>query len=157
MRNAMSSFEEVIEKEGRLVYTNVGDSMMPLIKQGRDLLIIEKKPAGRLKRLDIPLYKRDNGQYVLHRVIKVRENDYVICGDNRYSRERGITDRHIIGLLTSVVRNGKELKMSDPRVRLYSHLWCDLFFIRAGILYFKSIPKRLKRKWKKRKESTFLD
>ena len=65
----MSTFEEEIERTGKLVYTNVGDSMMPLIKQGRDLLIIEK-PDGRLKRYDIPLYKRDSGQYVLQRVLK---------------------------------------------------------------------------------------
>jgi hypothetical protein len=36
----MTTFEEEIEKNGRLVYTNVGDSMRPLIRQGRDLLII---------------------------------------------------------------------------------------------------------------------
>ena len=63
-----SSFEEILARDGRLVYSNVGDSMWPLIRQGRDLLVIE--PArGRLKRLDVPLYKRDNGQYVLYRVL----------------------------------------------------------------------------------------
>ena len=98
----MTRFEDVIERDGRLVYTNVGDSMRPLIRQDRDILIIEK-PHGRLKKYDVPLYKRDSGQYVLHRVLKVRENDYVICGDNRYCKEYGITDRHIIGVLTAVV------------------------------------------------------
>ena len=76
----MTRFEDVIERDGRLVYTNVGDSMRPLIRQDRDILIIEK-PHGRLKKYDVPLYKRDSGQYVLHRVLKVREKDYVICGD----------------------------------------------------------------------------
>ena len=67
-----SNFEEILARDGRLFYTNVGDSMMPLIKQGRDLLVIEKT-AGKLKKYDIPLYKRDNGQYVLHRILKVRK------------------------------------------------------------------------------------
>ena len=44
-----STFEEELERTGKLIYTNVGDSMMPLIRQDRDLLIIEKKPEGRLK------------------------------------------------------------------------------------------------------------
>ena len=96
----MARFEDVIERDGRLVYTNVGDSMRPLIRQDRDILIIEK-PHGRLKKYDVPLYKRDSGQYVLHRVLKVRPDDYVICGDNRYNKEYGITDRHIIGVLTA--------------------------------------------------------
>ena len=59
-----SSFEEILKDEGRLVYSNVGMSMQPLIRQGRDLLIIERT-AGRLKKYDVPLYKRDNGQYVM--------------------------------------------------------------------------------------------
>ena len=138
----MSTFEEEIERTGKLVYTNVGDSMMPLIKQGRDLLIIEK-PDGRLKRYDIPLYKRDSGQYVLHRVLKVRENDYVICGDNRYCKEYGITDRHIIGVLTSVVRDGKELDFGSFGYRLYVFLWCGLFPVRAFILRIKHYAKRM--------------
>ena len=36
-----SSFEEQLEKNERLIYTNKGDSMMPLIKQNRDLVVIE--------------------------------------------------------------------------------------------------------------------
>ena len=97
-----STFEEQLIKNAELVYTNVGDSMMPLIKQGRDLVII-KPVQGRLKKYDVPLYRRDSGQYVLHRILKVRKNDYVICGDNRWSMEYGITDRHIIGVLAGVV------------------------------------------------------
>ena len=42
----MTRFEDVIERDGRLVYTNVGDSMRPLIRQDRDILIIESPTAG---------------------------------------------------------------------------------------------------------------
>ena len=138
----MSTFEEAIERTGKFVYTNVGDSMMPLIKQGRDLLMIEK-PHGRLKKYDIPLYKRDSGQYVLHRILKVRKQDYIICGDNRYCKEYGITDRHIIGVLTSVVRDGKELDFGSFKYRLYVFLWCGLFPVRAFILRIKHYAKRI--------------
>ena len=145
----MTRFEDVIERDGRLIYTNVGDSMRPLIRQDRDILIIEK-PNGRLKKYDVPLYKRDSGQYVLHRILKVREKDYVICGDNRYIKEYGITDRHIIGVLTAVVRDGKEIPITDRRYRLYVHLWCDFFPIRVFILKARKFPKWLKRKYEKK-------
>ena len=36
-----STFEEQLAQNVKLIYTNKGDSMMPLIKQDRDLLIIE--------------------------------------------------------------------------------------------------------------------
>ena len=140
-----STFEEVLARDGRLVYSNVGDSMRPLIRQGRDLLVIEP-PNGRLKRLDVPLYKRDSGQYVLHRVLAVKPDGYVICGDNRRRREYGITDRHIVGVLTAIIRDGREIPMTDRRLRLYAHLWCDLFPLRAAILRCLSVMKRLRRR-----------
>ena len=136
-----STFEEEIEKSSKIIYTNVGDSMMPFIKQGRDVLVISRA-EGRLKRYDVPLYKRDSGQYVLHRILKVRENDYVICGDNRCSREYGITDRHIIGVLTGIIRDGREIPVTDRKYRIYVHLWCDFFPVRAFIIRIRQFLKR---------------
>ena len=139
-----STFEEVLTRKGRLIYSNVGDSMWPFIREGRDLLVIEPT-KGRLKRLDVPLYKRDSEQYVLHRVLAVKPDGYVICGDNRWGREYGITDKHIIGVLTAVIRDGKEIPVTDWRCRLYALLWCDLFPLRALILRVVHSAKRLMR------------
>ena len=139
-----STFEQVIEEDGVLVYTNVGDSMYPLIKP-RDLLVI-KKPVLPLKRLDIPLYKRDNGQYVLHRIVRIRGNEYQMCGDNRVGIERGITDKHIIGVLTDIIRGDQPLSVYSFKKRVYAHLWSDFRPIKYVI--FRII--RLYRSWKKR-------
>ncbi len=136
-----STFEEELEKNKRLIYTNVGDSMLPLIHEKNDILII-KKARGRLKKYDIPLYRRNSGQYVLHRILKVRKNDYVICGDNRWQKEYGITDQHIIGVLTEIVHNGKKISVTDKKYLLYVHLWCDFFPIRALILKAKHFLKK---------------
>ena len=136
-----STFEEQLAQNGKLIYTNVGDSMMPLIRQDKDLLIIEKV-NGRLQKYDVPLYRRDSGQYVLHRILKVRENDYVICGDNRWHKEYGISDRHIIGVLTGIVRNGKTISVTDKKYQLYVHLWCDFFPIRAFVIRARGFIKR---------------
>ena len=109
---ATSSFETVIAEKGRLVYTNVGDSMYPLIRP-RDLLIIDAVTRP-LRLWDVPLYKRDSGQYVLHRIVKIKNGSYVMCGDNRCTLEYGITDRHIIGVLTGIVRDGRTLPVTMP-------------------------------------------
>jgi len=139
MSEYKSTFEEQINEHGVLMYRNVGVSMRPLIRQGRDLMVISRKPEGRLKKYDVPLYKRDNGKYVLHRILKVRENDYVLCGDNCWQREYGITDRHIIGVLTEVVRDGKTIPVTDKAYLCYVHLWCDLFYVRVAVLRGRSI------------------
>ena len=140
-----STFEEEIAKKGRLIYTNVGDSMMPLLREKRDLLIIEKV-SGRLKKYDVPLYRRDSGQYVLHRILKVRKDDYVICGDNRWLREFGVKDEWILGVLTAVVRKGKRVSVTSWKYRLYVHIWCDFYWIRAFILRGWGVLRKIVRK-----------
>ncbi len=146
-----ATFEEILERDGRLVYTSVGDSMLPFIHSGEDILVIEK-PSGRLKKYDIALYYRDSGEYVLHRVLRVREYDYIICGDNRWRCEKGIADKQIIGVLTAIVRNGKMISMKDPDYYRRVRLWCSLYWCRAPVLWVndkvKSIIKKL-RLWKK--------
>lgn len=142
-------FEEVLERDGKLVYTCVGTSMMPMLRQRRDILIIER-PCGALKKYDVPLFKRDSGKYVLHRVLKVRGDGYVLCGDHQWQKEYGVTDRQIIGVLTAFVRDGKEIPVTDPRYRQYVHLWCDLFWLRAAVLWCLALPGRIKRKCARR-------
>ncbi len=136
MAGKISTFEEELNSAGYLVYTNCGDSMMPLLRQNRDLLHI-RKSEGRCKKYDVPLYRRESGQYVLHRILKVRKDDYVICGDNRYQREYGIDDSHIIGVLEGITRDGKYIPVTDKKYRIYVHVWCDFFYVRAGILWIR--------------------
>ncbi len=131
-----SSIREQLQEHGKIIYTNVGVSMMPLLRQGRDVMIIEK-PVGRLRKYDVPLYIRADGAHVLHRILKVRENDYVICGDHCVTKEYGITDADIIGVMTGVIRDGKTITRDNLAYKLYYHLWCDFFPIRALILKIK--------------------
>lgn len=142
-----STFEQVLAQGQKLVYHNVGDSMRPLIRQGKDLMVIEPRPQGRCKRYDVVLYRRPSGQYVLHRILKVGKDDYVICGDNRSWLEVGVPDEWIIGILTAVLRDGKrELKVTNWRYRLYVHLWCDFFPVRSFILKVRNVIRRFMRK-----------
>ena len=136
--SAVSNFEETVSRDGRLVYSNVGDSMYPLIREGRDLIIVEAAD-GPLRRFDVPLYRRDNGKVVLHRIISARKGEYVLCGDNRWQVERGITDRHIIGILTAVVRDGNTISVQDKRYRLYVYIWCGLFPLRAIVFRLRDL------------------
>lgn len=139
-------FEDILDQEGQLIYTNVGTSMMPLLRQRRDVMLIRKKGPERLHWLDCPLYKRDNGQYILHRVLWVRRHDYVICGDNQWRPETGITDRHVIGVLEAVDRDGKQLLMSSPKMRLYGLLQFLFFPLRALVLILRAAPSALLRR-----------
>lgn len=132
-QDSMSTIEAEIARKGSIVSRNVGDSMWPLIRQDIDLIYIEKYEGG-LKKYDVPLYKRDSGQYVLHRCLSTKKG-YIMCGDNRAGREHGIEDRHIIGVLKGVYRGGtKFVPVTDWRYKLYVHIWCDFYYVRAFII-----------------------
>ena len=156
---APSTYEEILGRGQTLVYTNVGRSMMPLLRQRRDILIIEPKPPGRLKKYDVPLYKR-GGKYILHRIVEVTDTGYVIIGDNNTFYEYDVTDDMILGVLTGFVRNdpagierflfwkkdrrmkGKRYSVEDGAYQAYVHLWCDHLPVRIGILRLRNRGRR---------------
>lgn len=140
------TFEELLATQGKIIHTNKGDSMLPLLREGKDLMVIEPRPQGPCKRYDAVLYKRPNGKYVMHRILKRRKDGYVLCGDNRYMREFGVPDEWIIGILTAVIRDGKTIPVTAPRYRLYVHLWCDFYWVRAFIIRVRGVLRKFKRK-----------
>lgn len=134
------TFSQVLEETGRLVYTTRGMSMRPLLRQGKDVVVIEK-PKEHWKKYDAVLFLRKNGQYVLHRILKVCGDRYWIVGDNCVSGEMVEGDQ-IIGLLTSVRRGRRTIRATDWRYRLYVHIWCDVYPARFFLLRVKSFGLR---------------
>ncbi len=109
----MSSIEDYLNERGTLTYSNVGVSMMPLLRQGRDLFTVRKKGPERCKVGDVVLYKRPPDKYVLHRIVEVRRDSYVILGDSCVNREYGIRDSDILGVMTGYIRDGKEHSVTE--------------------------------------------
>ena len=131
----MSTFEEILEKDGKLVYKTKGVSMNPMLYQNRDLVVIEV-PKGRLKKYDVALYKRGKS-YVLHRVIEVNENGtYSIRGDNTYSIET-VPESAVLGVLTSFVRNGQQYQVTDSAYLRYVKTWCAAYPLRSAYAHMK--------------------
>ena len=143
----MTSFEEELEKNGSLVFTNKGVSMMPLLRQDRDLMVIEKKGPERCKKYDVVLFKRGQ-KYGLHRILKVREQDYYIVGDNCRKGEY-VKDEQILGILTQVVRDGKTITPDNIGYKLYVHLWCDFYPVRVFLLRTKALVRAVLRRGKR--------
>ncbi len=138
MPNAeFSSFERELQEHGKLVYTNVGVSMMPLIREGRDVMVIESCREAP-KKLQAVLFRRDGvtgrGRYVVHRILKVRrDGSYFIAGDHDTSGEI-VEPGQILGVLTSLLRDGKQLNFHSARYRFYLYFWCAPYRLRFFLL-----------------------
>ncbi|MBO4433396.1 MAG: S24/S26 family peptidase [Clostridia bacterium] len=140
-----STFEEILNRDGRLVYTNVGISMMPLIREGRDIIVIEKCDVSALKKYDAVLFKRENvkgrGRYVLHRILKVLpDNNFYIVGDHDTSGET-VNAGQILGVLTDILRDGKKYDFGSFGYKAYIFFICTLYPMRFACLRIKRFLK----------------
>ena len=113
------AIREKLASGGRVRIKPHGTSMLPMIRQGLDEVELVSA-CGRLKKYDIPFYKRAGGQFVLHRIVKVKKDSYVLCGDNQTNYEYGITDDMIIGVVCGYIRDGKYISVEDKEYRKYS-------------------------------------
>ncbi len=146
------TIEEVLLSQGKYIGPTVGVSMLPMLKQRRDTIVVLAK-TERLKPLDVALYKRGNA-YILHRVLKVTDSGYIIRGDNCYEDEI-VPEGAVIGVLTEFFQKDKHYLCTDEtylhyvKKRLKGYKFRRFFVRIKGKI--KGIIKKLIR-WDKRKK-----
>lgn len=88
----------------------VGGSMGPYLVSGRDAVVLAPMKGKAPRVGDICLYRRDNGAYILHRIVGRRRDTYTFAGDAQTRLEYGIRFDQLLGCVTAVVRKGKKQK-----------------------------------------------
>lgn len=141
------NLEELIEKDGRVIYTNKGVSMLPWIHEGKDIMIIKRLETDP-KKYDSVLFKRPDvygrGRYVLHRVMRDYHNGtYYIIGDNTRTGEK-VNRENIFGILTTIKQPNRIIDVNDEKYLLkvklwYLFIWPVLYLFRSFKLIIKKI------------------
>ncbi len=132
-----ATYEQVLATHGELTYLTQGTSMRPFIHSGEDLVTIRALGDAQPRCLDAILYRRDSGQYVLHRILGKNRRGYILCGDNRYHLEFGVRQDQILGVLTHVIRGGRSQSVDAIGYRGRVLVWCALYPVRAVVLFFE--------------------
>ncbi|MBR3158591.1 MAG: S24/S26 family peptidase [Atopobiaceae bacterium] len=138
-----TTFEELLEQDGRIIYKTKGSSMRPMLHENRDIVVI-LRPEERLHKYDVALYRRGK-QYVLHRVVRVLDDAYLIRGDNTYALER-VPDEAVIGVLGGFSRKGTYREVSDRAYRAYVRVWCVAYPVRAALIPGVRLVRRAARR-----------
>lgn len=100
-----NDYAGILERDGMLVFVPGGNSMWPTLRhEGQAVLVLPRE--GKLNLYDVPLYKRADGQYVLHRVVGFRDGGYVVCGDSQF-REEFVADGQIVGVMKGFYKGEK--------------------------------------------------
>lgn len=144
----MESLAEVIklqlENGGRANLPVTGSSMMPLFYSRRDSVTLIPVD-GQQKKGEIILYRRENGMYVLHRIIKAEQDFYICCGDNQYEKEI-VKHEQLIGVVDQFMRAGRTYSREHLSYRMYQTLLIGLFPLRRGYIALRRCLGRLRRK-----------
>ena len=103
----LKNVEELLKTRDEVMTSTRGISMRPLLRQGRDIVVI-KKPQFPLKVGDAPIYKvKNKKELVLHRILKVNDDgSYIIRGDNLFFKEH-VFENQIVGVMRAFYREGK--------------------------------------------------
>ena len=116
---------EILDSGGEMRIHPRGTSMLPLIVQGRDSVVL-KKPQ-KIKNHDIVFYRRANGQFVLHRIMKKSsDGTFVLCGDIQTDLEYGIREEQIIAVVSEIERKGKNRTINFWAYRFYVFIWTKM-------------------------------
>ena len=121
--------EESVKNGKSVNFMPKGISMLPMLVQGRDSVVLSPV-TGRLKKYDIPLYRRESGAYVLHRIVKIRGDTYTCIGDNQYKTEPGVSHESVLAVVSEFTRNGKTKSVKSFSYRAYCRIWHYTRFFR---------------------------
>ena len=136
--------ESYINANGEMIITPSGMSMWPMLRGKRDTVYVTK-PQGRLKKYDLPVYKRSDGALVMHRVMEVLPDSYTMCGDHQTVLEHGITDKQIIAVVKGFYRDEKYISADNKKYMRYCRFWCASLKTRAAMLRILETAAFLKR------------
>ena len=136
----MPYITECLESQGTVEIPVRGRSMWPMLREGKDTVILSSIQEP-LKKFDIPLYQRADGSYVLHRIVSTKEG-YTCSGDNQFTYEKGLTDTQMLAVLTAFRRGERLVSLHSPLYWLYVRLWCAT---RALRYFLFRVLRKLKR------------
>lgn len=123
--------DQLLRGEAQLPVTGI--SMTPTLREGRDFVRLRQLESAP-KRGDIILYRRDGGQYILHRVLRGGKT-LTCCGDRQFEKE-AVRPEQVLAVVTAICRKGKWTDVNAPLYRFYAALWMILplrrcaFFLR---------------------------
>ena len=149
LADAIGVIEEILASGGEFQMYPKGTSMLPLIVQTRDSVVLKRDFDVPAKKHDIAFYRRKNGQFVLHRVMKIcSDGTYIMCGDNQTSLEKGIEKEQIIAYVSLINRKNKAVRMDGFIYSTYVFLWTKMPIRRIG-LFLRRVKSKLARSIRK--------
>lgn len=144
-REYVSVLKELVEEGREVSMLIAGSSMSPFLGHERDYIFF-KKPAAPIKRGDMVFYQRENGQYIMHRVWKVKNHQYYMVGDAQVEIEGPLERDQIFAVITKVKRKGKWCGPGDFWWEFFEKVWIRIVPLRRLLVRLYGIVYKLKKR-----------
>lgn len=128
MNEQTSALEAQVRSGKPVISFTVGDSMEPLL-QNRASRVVICRADRPLCPGELPLYRRPNGQFIMHRIIRTDAANYYTRGDNRCGLET-VPRGWVLGVVTEIYRGDWHFSVNDPLYRAYVAVWNFLYPLR---------------------------
>lgn len=145
---ALFPFIEEIVRQGQTVKISIsGTSMVPFLRHGIDCVELTHCDYGNLRRTDIVLIRRNDGTYVMHRILRKKPTCFYMVGDAQEWVEGPIYPEQVMALVTSVWREDRQIDTGNRLWQLLSEGWLRLLPFRSRLLniYWRLNPEERKK------------
>ena len=121
----MPEYEALLREGAELPLVISGGSMRPFLTPGRDSVLL-RAPDRPLRRGDIVFYRRKNGDYILHRILRIDNGHCWMVGDAQTAVEGPLDAGCIFAYVTQVQRKGKIEKPGTLCWEFFARTWLRL-------------------------------
>ncbi len=141
----MPVLQELLAQGQSVSLTVTGESMSPFLRHGRDQIRLAAVTAPP-KRGDMVFFRRRNGQYIMHRVLRrMADGNYAIIGDGQQQVEAPIAPEQIFAVVTQVCRKGTWIGPGAFWWRFFAGPWLTLLPLRPLLRRMaRFVPETLK-------------
>ena len=137
------AYEELLKRDGKVMTHVVGNSMMPLLLDRESIVVVEDAERVPPRRGDVVLYKTGE-TYILHRVLRIEPEKFVIRGDNTWTLEH-VPKTALLGTMTGFCRHPDDSFVHRDNVlyRLYRMVLPAIRWSRRSLGLLKRVIGKL--------------
>ena len=132
---------ELVAAGSRVKMRARGNSMLPLIRHGKDNVTLQSVNEDSFRKGSLLLFRMPGGSYILHRLVKCRDDEVLLRGDGNLSLIETCNRNDVIAEAVEVERGNKIIVKGSLRWNIYHRLWPrNPFMRRVALAVYRRVP-----------------
>mgnify|MGYP002724404703 CR=1 FL=1 len=132
---------ELVAAGSRVKMRARGNSMLPLIRHGKDNVTLQSVNEDSFRKGSLLLVRMPGGSYILHRLMKCMGDELLLRGDGNLSLIETCNRNDVIAEVVEVERGNKIIVKGSLRWNMYHRLWPrNPLMRRVALAVYRRVP-----------------